>query len=207
MVADVLCLALAEAQWEDVYLETREDFLTLTLPYGQVPILQLSDGRIISQSGAIIRHIARSYGLYGSSSSEADAIDEIIEAHLDFFPNNGKLPWLSPEDRIKALADLPNICDRWLTRWEQVLSTRNFLVCETPSVADACVLRCAEDLVDFCGEDSLKRHPRLFAWRDRLKKIPSVSKYFASSRRFPAPIDPSIAEEYKKSVEIVLGRR
>ena len=73
--ADVLGL---DYEWRPVDIlkgETRtEDFLKRN-PFGQVPVLELDDGRTLAQSNAIIRYLAR-----GSALVPAD---DFAAAHMD----------------------------------------------------------------------------------------------------------------------------
>ncbi len=48
-------------------------------PLGQVPVLTLTDGRIITQSAAISRYAAKLAGLYPVDPVEALLVDEIID--------------------------------------------------------------------------------------------------------------------------------
>jgi len=52
-------------------------------PYGQMPVLTLTDGTQIAQSGAIIRYIAKHHGLNGANDTQAAQIDAGFEHLLD----------------------------------------------------------------------------------------------------------------------------
>eukprot|EP01119_Soliformovum_irregulare_P000211 TRINITY_DN1014_c0_g1_i1.p1 TRINITY_DN1014_c0_g1~~TRINITY_DN1014_c0_g1_i1.p1 ORF type:complete len:202 (+),score=51.37 TRINITY_DN1014_c0_g1_i1:73-678(+) len=75
----------AGAPFQDKRL-TQEEFGALKesgkLPNGQVPILEVN-GKVISQSAAIVRYIAREHNLYGSNNLEAAAIDAAWESQQD----------------------------------------------------------------------------------------------------------------------------
>jgi len=51
-------------------------------PWGNMPVLE-EDGKVISQSGAILRYLGKKYGMFGSNDFEAAKIDETIEAMGD----------------------------------------------------------------------------------------------------------------------------
>lgn len=58
-------------------------------PYGQIPILEVNgDGiepRIICQSGAIARYLARKFGkFYGANDEEKAIIDDVIDGVKDY---------------------------------------------------------------------------------------------------------------------------
>lgn len=46
-------------------------------PYGKVPVLNIEGQRPIAQSGAILRYLARKYGLDGKNEEEIVRADEI----------------------------------------------------------------------------------------------------------------------------------
>ena len=50
-----------------LYLFERDQFLSLHIPYGQAPTVELDDGTILSQSGALIRYFGRKFDLYGAT--------------------------------------------------------------------------------------------------------------------------------------------
>jgi len=75
-VADLLSIP---CEWKDVSVlrgETRlPEFLTLN-PAGQVPIIQLADGRTLSQSNAIMRYLAEDSALIPGDSWQRAKMDE-----------------------------------------------------------------------------------------------------------------------------------
>jgi glutathione S-transferase len=52
-------------------------------PFHQLPTLEI-DGRVMHQSVAIGRYLAKEFGLYGEDSMEAYEIDSIIDTINDF---------------------------------------------------------------------------------------------------------------------------
>jgi len=51
-------------------------------PWGNMPVLE-EDGKVIAQSGAILRYLGKKYGMFGSNDYETAKIDELIEASAD----------------------------------------------------------------------------------------------------------------------------
>lgn len=49
------------------------------LPMGQMPILEIGDGKVYHQSKAISRFVAKKGNLYGSDDVEAMEIDAIVD--------------------------------------------------------------------------------------------------------------------------------
>ncbi|XP_052086419.1 S-crystallin SL11-like [Mytilus californianus] len=81
-----LVFALAGKEFEDERLSgDKWTAFKLKTPYGQMPILTVDDNTMINQTGAIIRHLAREFGLYGSNNMENTKCDIIIETVFDLF--------------------------------------------------------------------------------------------------------------------------
>ncbi|KAJ3204779.1 hypothetical protein HK099_001025 [Clydaea vesicula] len=53
------------------------------LPFNQLPIWEEPTGFVLSQSNAILRHLARKYKLYGDSIEENGLVDSIMDAIWD----------------------------------------------------------------------------------------------------------------------------
>ena len=49
------------------------------LMYGQVPLLELTDGTCLIQGGSQLRWIAREYKMYGENDSESAQIDMVVD--------------------------------------------------------------------------------------------------------------------------------
>nr|XP_034305106.1 probable glutathione S-transferase 8 [Crassostrea gigas] len=86
--AEVIRLAFAVAgqSFEDKRIPlSMEEWQTVkpTIPQKQLPCLQV-DGRLIPQSRAIMRYLAREFGLYGDNNDENTRVDVIIGTAEDF---------------------------------------------------------------------------------------------------------------------------
>ena len=83
-----LCASVGKVDFEDVRI-SRETFAEMkeqgALPYGQVPALDVGDGRMLAQSSAILRYVATLGGLHPSDPIEAARIDSIVAEEEDFF--------------------------------------------------------------------------------------------------------------------------
>ena len=70
-------------------------------PFGGLPILEV-DGRIIGQSLAIARYVARECGLAGSNSIDTAVADSIAESAVEIRENH-LIPWVYEEDSQKKV--------------------------------------------------------------------------------------------------------
>jgi len=77
-------LAYAEVEYEDNRLE-RESWPAVkeTYPWGVLPTLQVGD-KVLSQSNAISRYLAKKHNLVGDDDWEAAKMDELADALADF---------------------------------------------------------------------------------------------------------------------------
>ena len=119
-------LGAAGVEWEDVFVRSRADMVAhleaKRLKFEQLPLLEMPDGTTVVQTGAIIRHIGRTYGLYGASDAEAGEIDQLLEGIKDF---GGKCPgWPSPEGRAALDGDVAALKSKWLPRYCGAFSHR-----------------------------------------------------------------------------------
>jgi len=141
------------------------EFLALNL-WGQVPTVELDDGRTLAQSNAIIRYLARGSGLIPSDAYRAAQMDAWM-----FWEQNSHEPYVAvcrfqTVYLGKAVADLdPNLVKRGyvaLDLLERLLAGARFLVGDAFSLADVSLLaytRVARD-----GGFDLERYPAVRRW-------------------------------------------
>ena len=75
-LADYLYL---DYEWVEIDLlkgETRSEEFLLKSPFGQVPLIELDDGRVIGQSNGILRFLARGTGLLPTDAFLEAKVDE-----------------------------------------------------------------------------------------------------------------------------------
>ena len=161
-------------RWVEVNIlagETRTpDFLARNSA-GQVPVVVLEDGRALSQSNAIIIHLAEGTGLIPEDSYERDRMLEWM-----FWEQYSHEPYVAVA-RFQvaylghAPADLePRIVERGksaLARLEQALSGGGFLVGPRLSLADVALV--AYTRVAHEGGFDLADYPSVQAWIGRVE--------------------------------------
>ncbi len=167
--ADTLGIAYAWTHIDILKGQSRTpEFLALS-PAGQVPIVQLSDGRVLSQSNAIIRYLAR-----GSHLLPEDAFTQAeIDAWL-FWEQNSHEPFVAgarfqrvylrqPAEHVPARTMANGAAA--LDRMEAHLGGQAWFVNDGPTIADialAAYTRLAPE-----GGFDLTGRPAVTAWLAR----------------------------------------
>lgn len=204
-VAEKIRLALAESgtEYEDVDLgkydvqakEKTPPFEELKragkLAFDKVPLWEEPDGFRVVQSMAILRHVARTRGLYGANARESAACDMILEGVEEVTARARSLTSLSPDQLSEQLPiilgeELP----QWLGHFERVLTNNGsgdgFFVGTAVSVADTSVFGFLELLVDNGLMEVLETsYPRLRAFFERMGQRPNLARHIASPKRNP----------------------
>jgi glutathione S-transferase len=187
-------MAAADLTWNERFLESKADLDAVRaeghLMFGQVPLLEI-DGQSITQSSAIIQHVARVFGLYGTSESEATQCDMIYDAIRD---SSAYVGWVfasqDPDAFVRTYIQ-PKI-DKYFPMFDALLakSTSGFLVGAQLTFVDALLLNELEWTVDLFGEEKLQPFANLASFRSRIRALPVFERFLASALRKPVP-DPT----------------
>jgi glutathione S-transferase len=144
---------------------------------GQVPAIELDDGRALAQSNAIIRYLARGSDLVPADAYTAAKMDEWL-----FWEQYSHEPYVAVCRfqmvylKKPASALDPEKVKRGhaaLARMEQHLSASRFLAGEAPSLADVSLL--AYTRVAHEGGFDLTRYPSLRRWIGETEKMLGLS--------------------------------
>ncbi|XP_043819091.1 glutathione S-transferase 3-like [Dromiciops gliroides] len=125
-------LAAAGVEYEEVFLETPEDFENLIkggkLMYQQVPMVEM-DGMYIVQSRAILKYIAAKYNLYGKDLKERAFIDMYVEGMRDLNEMILYFPFSLPEEKQKNFNYIiERITERFFPVYEKALKTMGKII-------------------------------------------------------------------------------
>jgi glutathione S-transferase len=146
------------------------EFLAIN-PAGQVPVVILSDGRVLAQSNAIILHLAR-----GSDLSPTDDYDQSKMLEWLFWEQYSHEPSIAvriarlhfmrvPEAEIE-----PSLLSRGhaaLARMERRLQEAAYLVGDRLTLADVALFAYTHKAT--LGGFDLERYPATCAWVDRVR--------------------------------------
>ncbi|XP_072050121.1 glutathione S-transferase 1-like [Amphiura filiformis] len=114
---------LAGVAFEDHRIEMKDwpEYKPKT-PFGSLPVLDI-DGRIIVQSKAIFRYLARGFGFYGESNWDCAQIDSIVDMLDEFYyPKMFVILTGSGEEKEKAVAEFTETATKVLGDLEKILS-------------------------------------------------------------------------------------
>jgi glutathione S-transferase len=152
------------------------DFLAKN-PSGQVPLLEVEEGRYLAESNAILWYVALGTALAPDSPIErAEALQWMFFEQHALEPNIGAAYfWLS---LVKGGRDLQtHALDDWMERgyaalqvMENHLRTHDFFAAEQLTIADIALYAYTHVAGD--GDFELARYPAVRAWLDRVRAQP-----------------------------------
>nr|XP_054773273.1 S-crystallin SL11-like isoform X1 [Lytechinus pictus] len=165
------------------YKQFKELKSTGKLPLGQVPILEV-DGRLMIQSRAIQRYVAREVGMYGSNNLECSIIDEVTETFDELLADAA--PWLYREKDPEKKAELEKEYleekgPRRLKYLEKKLesSGTGFFVGSKMTLADLAVFNILDILNDRMPA-VIANYPALLALKAKVESDEKIAKYLSA---------------------------
>ncbi|XP_073691339.1 glutathione S-transferase 3-like [Garra rufa] len=197
-------LAAAGVEFEEVFLTKREQYEKLlndgALMFQQVPLVEI-DGMKLVQTKAILNYIAGKYNLYGKDLKERALIDMYSEGAIDVMDMILVLPFTPPENKQTLLGNVEEKAkDRFLPVYEKGLKNSQFLVGNQLSRADIHLLEVILMLQELYPT-ILATFPKLQAFQEKMKALPTISKFLQPGSARKSPPD----EAYVKTVKGVLS--
>lgn len=168
-----------EHQWIHLSLLEGEtqlpQFLALN-PQGKVPVLRLDDGRLLSESNAILNYLGD-----GSEYLPSDPYERALVLKWQFFEQYSHEPYIAtsrfivkylgkPADRLKQLADNIDPGNAALILMDQQLSQTPFITGDTLTIADISLY--AYTHVAEEGEFDLSSFAYIQLWLKRVEAHP-----------------------------------
>jgi glutathione S-transferase len=178
-----LYLACAGLDWEPVFVDFfkgatrdagwRESVNTM----GEAPVLE-AEGRKLSQSGAILTHLAETTGKFAPAS----AAERLEALRWVLFDNHKFTSYLAtyrflkafaqPEPDASVVAFLKARFEAAAAIVDRHLAKSPFVVGNTPTTADFSLAGYVYYPVEEHGYDWAKSHPGIHAWMGRLRALP-----------------------------------
>ncbi|XP_064610336.1 hematopoietic prostaglandin D synthase-like [Liolophura sinensis] len=153
-------------------------------PFGQLPLLEF-DGKLIAQSHAIERYLAREFGLYGEGNYEMaltdmwiDSFEELISPIIQY--NFG--PGGDTEKAEQKKKYLETTLPTYFKKLETDLGNNSsgYLVGKGLTVGDLYVLKHNEWVMVSFGEEgqmAVKKYPNVQAHIKRISALPKVAAW------------------------------
>jgi len=198
-----LACAYGNIPFEDIRL-THESFGELKqegkFPFGQVPVLEI-DGKVVGQTGAIVRYIGKRAGLYPLDDDfQAAVIDSILDQDIDSVvgllitsPYRSRSGFGAIDNDIaEAIRKdiFANVFPKYFGYYEEFLkkSRSGWLAGgEGPSIADFIIVArlkyLASGVVDHLPTDFLDNFPKLQELVAKYNALPAVVNYYESHKK------------------------
>ncbi|KAG2433085.1 hypothetical protein HYH02_012789 [Chlamydomonas schloesseri] len=159
-------------------------------PFGQVPVLEFEDGRMLAQSGAIDRYVAKLAGLYPEDPKDA-AFADMVVFHMNDFMDLFSPTWQMPaEEKVKARQDiLAGKGGDKLKALEKIIEKAEaegggYVAGGKLSFGDVVVYTYLSGItssaMDGIPKDLLNAYPALKAFRNKLANHPAIKAYYAA---------------------------
>ncbi|XP_078046054.1 glutathione S-transferase-like [Augochlora pura] len=170
-------------QFEDNRIDHTKDWpkLKSQMPMGQVPVLEI-DGKVLYQSKAISRLIAKQNNLYGADDFEAyeidatvDTIDDLKQACTTFYWEQD--PAAKAKLKETAFQKLPIYLDKLN---EQVKKNGGYFVGGKLTWPDLLWTAHTELLSTTIGTELNKNHPELQKLVEKVRALPNIKSYLAN---------------------------
>jgi len=168
--------------WADVKFSLGLDFPNL--PYYK------DDEVSLTQSNAILKHIARKNNLLGATVKEQALADMAADQIMDMRNGFVRLCY-NPKHAELVPAYLDNLPNT-LRMFSNFLGTKSWLTGETISYPDFHLYEMLDQHKAFKA-DCLKEFGNLEAYCDRFEKLPAIEKYIKSDRFMKSPINNKMA--------------
>jgi len=182
-----LLLAYHGAKFEDIRVSPENwPALKPKMPMGQMPVLEV-DGKMLCQSTAIARYLAREFGLAGKTNWDMAKADMLVDGIFDM--------WGSLRSVYMPLmqGDTEAVKEQWekfktehlnpfLERYHKFFaaSKSGWLVGEELTWADIVVAEFLSVLQDGFSADALKDHNDLKQFVEKVQNLPQLKTYIAS---------------------------
>lgn len=155
---------------------------SIPTPFPNLPYFTLPDGNCITQSGAILRYLARSSTLYGEPT-QATLVDMLSGCVGDLKKSTSWFVYHAPKDNFESTRQgfIANTAAPKFKLWEKYLSHEHrFLVGDKPTFADFELYELTTQLFALLPEVK-KDCPNLTTLLANIEALPELASYFQSA--------------------------
>jgi glutathione S-transferase len=181
-----LAFVLAGVDFEDDRIKSADwPDRKAQMPFGHVPILTLGDKAPLPECNAILRYIARTYGLELTDPWEQAHCDALMEVAEDMRATIWRALRSGVTEEEKKAARL-ELAQGELSAWAQAMEERilgPFAFGEKPTILDIKLLMIrtwvTSGVIDHLPTNTLDGCPKLAALSESLLGIPAISEFRA----------------------------
>jgi len=178
-----MLLVAAEQKFEDVRIEKDKwPEIKATTPTGVLPFVETPDGKILVQSGAIARLLAKKFNFYGKNDDDYFNIERALAQLDDIFSELIKV-FFAPDDKKEAVTkDFvegkgKNLIKNLAKFIEEGKS--GFFAGDSPTIADLALI-CSIEYLRFAGATLLQDNPEIEKHYTRtVEAMPLIKKWIA----------------------------
>ncbi|KAH7730626.1 Protein GST-6 [Aphelenchoides avenae] len=191
--ASRMVLTYAGEPFEDVRLTMDEwSAIKPKTPHGKIPLLEL-DGKVLGQSQAIARYLARKFGLAGENDWERAKVDEVLDFQKDvynaFGPYIYNLGGLAPGNKDELRAEfLKNAEKVPATIREAASSVKKWVLHGERRHCGGLLGRRLPEYNQGLRTDVIKQYAELEKFIDRVYSLPQLKKYISKRPETEFPI-------------------
>ena len=148
--------------------------------FNQLPSLKTQKGTIISQSGAIVRYVAKLAGCYPADIDTAAEADMILELTQEMnLINPIQCYYTIGSDAYKEnSATFFTAFPKQLAAAQRILRDRKFYGGDEPHYGDFALFHICNS-VEFVAPGYLEPYPAIKTWYNTMLEIPSIAAYLA----------------------------
>ncbi|XP_006816610.2 glutathione S-transferase 3-like [Saccoglossus kowalevskii] len=148
----------------------------------QVPLLEI-DGLKLVQRDAIIRYIARKYGLYGNTLDEQTKVDVLYEGAKDFLFSFMSFGFYGDDEKVMENIKSKTL-PRYLPIFERLLSesSSGYLVGDGLTYADLCLLEALLVTEEYFPE-LLSDYDKLKDFKVKISSLPRIKAFLEGPQR------------------------
>ena len=161
--------------------------------YGQLPSIRLPNGKVISETGAVIRYAAKLAKLYPEDPEVALEADSLFELCKDLNAVNPLVNFyvIGTDDFRKNKEALFEKLPRAMRGAQRMLGSKDFFGGSQPFYSDFAFLHICDCLVAL-EPTALDEYAAIKTWMRRMLSLPSVVDYF---KKRPQPSDPAFGRK------------
>ncbi len=146
--------------------------------FQSLPSMELPNGKLISESGAITRYIARVANVYPTDIEAAAEADMLYELTMDMNLINPIVNWFPMDSEIwkKSHQSYFTSFPHWMQGAVLLLGDKSFFGGNEPHFADFAFFHiCDQSLL--VNTHALEAFPTVLSWYQRIKALPTIASY------------------------------